>query len=283
MKLLDPTHSGPVRALVVLTALLLGAAPAADAVTVTPSALYIDHRTRSGALTLHNPGPTAEEIEISFAFGYARSDERGNVRVVFLDSVPEHEPSAVPFLRAFPRRLRLEPGQRQLVRILVQPPAELPEGEYWARVMVAARGGQPPVEQRRGEVTLQLEVKTVFAVALNYRHGTVSTGVAMRDSGAERGQESLDLLLDLERHGNAAFLGQVHAEVLDGRGRVVARAEEDIAVYRRVLWRVSVPIPEDARPGPGWSIRYRVTASRAGSAPGEILPAASVDGVVPLP
>ena len=262
---------------------LLGAPEPADAVTVTPAALFIDHRTRSASLSLHNPGLTAEEIEITFAFGYAQSDADGRVQVVFLDSVPGHEPSAVPFLRAFPRRLRLEPGQRQLVRVLVQPPADLPDGEYWARVMVASTGGQPPIEQRTGEVRLQLEVRTVFAVALNYRHGTVATGLEIADARVERADSTVDLLLDMERQGNAAFLGRAVIDLLDESGRVVSTLEQDVAVYRRILWRFALPLPEGRSPGAGWSVRWRVEAERQGEEAAALLPAPGGSGTVPLP
>lgn len=285
MKTLSPLSAPRVRsALACLLAVsaLLAAAGRAGAVTVTPAALFIDQRTRSASLTLYNPGLTAEEIEITFAFGYARSDAEGRVKVVFLDSVPSYEPSAVPFLRAFPRRLRLEPGQRQLVRVLVQPPEGLAEGEYWARVMVASTGGQPPIEQRTGDVRLQLEVKTVFAVALNYRHGSVSTGLAVQEARVERAPTSVDLLLDMERQGNAAFLGRVLAELLDPDGRVVATVEQDVAVYRRILWRFSLAPPEGAVPGPGWSVRWRVDAERHGDEGGAILPGPGRSGTVPL-
>ncbi|HUH12164.1 MAG TPA: hypothetical protein VMK65_03605 [Longimicrobiales bacterium] len=286
MKTLSPLHAPRARS--ALACLLAGAAlladvGRADAVTVTPAALFIDHRTRSASLTLHNPGLTAEEIEITFAFGYARSDEHGRIQVVFLDSVPPYEPSAVPFLRAFPRRLRLEPGQRQLVRILVQPPRDLADGEYWARVMVASTGGQPPIEQRTGDVRLQLEVRTVFAVALNYRHGSVATGLEVEDARVEATDSTLDLLLDMERQGNAAFLGHVVVELLDDRGRVVAEVEQDVAVYRRILWRFPLALPEGRPPAAGWRVRWRVDAERDGEEAPHILRASARSGTFPLP
>jgi P pilus assembly chaperone PapD len=143
-----------------LVLLACWAQPAA-AVSVSPIALYLDQATRTGTLTLYNPGALAEEVEIGFAFGYPVSDSAGNVSVPLFDTSPAGEPSAVEWMRAFPRRLRLEPGQRQVVRVMAQPPAGLANGEYWARVLVRSRGGQPPIEQTQGAVTLQLNVETV--------------------------------------------------------------------------------------------------------------------------
>ena len=148
-----------------LAVTLLGGGPVdAAAVSVYPTAVFIDSRTRTATLTLTNDGLRAEEIDISFAFGIPMADPFGVVRVMFLDSVPAGMPSLVPYIRAFPQRMRLEPGQTQIVRLLVQPPAGLPAGEYWGRVMVASVGGQAPVEQRQGDITMQINIRTVIAI-----------------------------------------------------------------------------------------------------------------------
>jgi hypothetical protein len=254
----------------------------ADAVSVSPVALYMDHRTRSETLTLYNSGTTTEEIDISFAFGYARSDSTGDVSVVFSeDPAPAGEPSVVPYLRAFPRQLRLPPGERQVVRILVTPPADLAEGEYWGRVMVTSRGGQPPIEESRGDVQMQLSLTTVIAVALNYRHGEVSTGLAVRSAEAVQTEETIDLIAHVERTGNAAFLGRVVAEVVAPDGTVVAEHVEDMVAYVPTLWRFSIPRPEVPL-GAGAVVRYRFEAERTGVPAGAILPAEAVHGTAPI-
>lgn len=249
-----------------------------DAVSVSPVALYIDHRTRTGTLTLHNPGTATEEVEIAFAFGYAQSDETGQVKVVFSDDpAPEGEPSVVPYLRAFPRQLRLEPGERQVVRVLVTPPADLPAGEYWGRVMVTSRGGQPPIEETRGEISMQINLTTVIAVAVNYRHGDVATGLVLDSAEAIETTESVQLVAHLRRTGNAAFIGRLVAEIVGPDGELLAEHVEDAVVYVPTLWRFSIPKPETAIPD-GAVVRYRFEAVRQGTPSGAILPAEAVTG-----
>lgn len=271
---------GAVAATAVVVALLLPAL--ADAVSVSPVALYIDHRTRSETLTLYNPGEAAEEIEIGFAFGYARSDSTGEVTVMFSDDpAPVGEPSVVPYLRAFPRRLRLEPGERQVVRVLVTPPADLPAGEYWGRVMVTSRGGQAPIEESRGDVQMQLSLTTVIAVAVNYRHGDVTTGLTVRSAEATETPETIDLVAEVDRTGNAAFLGRLVAEVVGPDGTVLVEHVEDMVAYVPTLWRFSLPRPEGEL-GEGAVVRYRFEAERKGTPEGSILPARAVTGSVPI-
>lgn len=249
-------------------------------VTVSPMAVYISERSRTGTLTLFNNGTRPEEIELNFAFGYARSDSMGNVRVEFMDSVPPEEPSLVPYLRAFPQRIQLAPGQRQIVRLLVNPPADLPEGEYWGRVLVNSIGGQAPVEQSLGDVRVNLQIKTVIAVAVNYRHGRVATSVREHAARAELAGETAQLFLDLEREGNAAYLGRVRAELLDTRGAVITRVTEDVAIYRRILWRVDMPLPAELGDRTPAAIRYVVETERPDEADEDILDAEPLQGTV---
>ena len=261
--------------------MLVAALPdAARAVAVSPNALYIDSRTRSGTLTLVNTSATAEEIELGFAFGYPRSDAAGLVSVELVPVAPAGEPSAVPWLRAFPRRLRLEPGQRQVVRVLVQPTGTPPDGEYWGRIMITSRGGQPPVEQRQGQVTLSVAVQTVIVAAVNFRQGKVNTGVTVDRAAAQAADSMVRLTVDLTRQGNAAFLGRITAQLVDPRGRTVATAAEDLAVYRSIRRVVAIPRPPKGTSLSGYTVRYALDTVRPDLPADAPLRAAPVAGTV---
>lgn len=255
---------------------------AAHAVSVSPAALYIDHRSRTGSLTLYNAGTLPEEIEIGFAFGYPTSDAKGNVSVALLDSVPAGEPSAVAWLRAFPRRLVLQPGERQVVRVMVQPPAGLDDGEYWGRVLVRSRGGQPPVEQTSGDVRVQINVETVVVTALSYRKGEVRTGLSLGGAVARSTPEGVALSVSMERQGNAAFLGRLRATVLDASGNTIAEAEDPIAVYRAMRRRVVIPIPAGRRLRPGAQVRVTVDTERPDLPSEGPLPAPVLSQTIPV-
>lgn len=249
----------------VALAMLLGSAGRASAVTVSPTALYLSSRNPSAILTLLNTGTRPEEIDIRFGFGYATSDSIGNVRVDIVDSAGAGEPSVAPWLRAFPRRLVLQPGQRQSVRITVIAPAGLAAGEYWGRVLVKSKGGEPPIEQTNGAMKMQLSLETTFATAVFYQVGEMSTGITVPTSSAERvmveGKPAVQFTIDLKRQGNAAFLGRLVAEVVDRGGKTWATYEDVAAVYRalrlRVVIRSDTPLPD----GP-LVVRYTVDTDR---------------------
>lgn len=254
----------------------------AGAVAVSPNALYIDGRTRSGLLTLVNTGSAAEEIEIGFAFGYPRSDSAGVVSVELVSSAPAGEPSAVPWLRAFPRRLRLAPGQRQVVRVLVQPGAAPTDGEYWGRMTITSRGGEPPITQQEGRVSFSVAVQTVIVAAVNFRQGKVTTGVAVEQATASVADSAVRLTLDLARQGNAAFLGRVTAQLLDRAGRPQGTpVAEDVAVYRSLRRVVVLPVPAGASLA-GYAVRYAFDTVRPDLPPDAPLVARPVTGTVPI-
>ena len=257
------------RFLLLVTGLLVPAA--AHAVTVWPTTVFIDSRTRTATLTLSNTGLRAEEIEIDFSFGLPIADELGSVRVIFLDSAGLPQRSIVDYVRAFPRRMRLEPGQTQIVRLLVQPPEGLPDGEYWGRVMVGSVGGQPPIQQQTGNVTMEITVRTVIAVGLYYRHGQTETSIGVDSARATAAEDRASLYLHLDRGGNAAFLGRIVAELVNAQGDVVAEHIEQVAVHEDMLWRIDIPLPAGAVVGTGHSIRYTIESVREGAGEGLLI------------
>lgn len=249
---------GSVLAVVACVALAAGTA---RAVTVSPTALYITSRNPSALLTLINTGSRPEEIELSIAFGYPVSDSAGVLRVDIVDSAAAGEPSLTSFLRVFPRRLVLQPGQRQVVRVMVAMPANAANGEYWGRVLVKSRGGEPPIEQSQGNVRMQLALETTLATAVFFQKGDVKTGISIPAADARRMGDSVVFTLDLKRENNAAFLGRIRAELVNASGATVADVEDVTAVYRavrrRFVLRTGSTLPSGA-----YTVRYLVDTER---------------------
>lgn len=255
---------------------LAAGAAALRAVSVSPMSVFMSHTNRTGTITLYNPNPLPEEIDISFAYGYPQSDSAGEVTVPLSEVAPAGEPAATPWLRAFPRRLVLQPGQQQVVRILAQPPAELPDGEYWSRVLVTATGGRPPVEQQvQPDVRVAITMRTVIVASLNYRKGRVETGLAVTAAGARRAQEGVQVTIDLERTGSAAYLGTVKLEVLNAAGRVLHEEEDVVSVYRTLRRRFTFPGLADAA-----RVRYTFVTERPELGQSNIITAPAVSGII---
>ena len=269
------------RGVVLLAMLVAGLGTTAHAVTVSPTALYISARSPSGLLTLVNTGSRTEEIELSFGFGYPVSDTAGVLRVDVVDSAGKDEPSLAGWLRAFPRRLLLQPGQKQVVRVTIVAPAGLADGEYWGRVLVKSRGGEPPIEQSQGQVKMQLSLETTFATAVFYHKGDVHTGITVPTTSAQRTKNGVQFTLDLKREGNAAFLGHVKAEVVDSVGGTRASMEDVVAVYRSLRRRFVIRSDKALPAGP-LTVRWLVDTERPDLPALGPLHAAAVTGITPV-
>lgn len=216
---------------------------AAQGVLVAPHGLFIDARTRAGALELYNPGDGAAEIGITTLFGYPVSDSLGQVTLRTQASPPVSEPSAAQWIRVLPQRLVLKPHERQTVRVLVKPPAGLGAGEYWSRLVVDARAAAGTVEADTNTtiaVGLALQVRTVLA--LFYRNGAVKTGVVLGDPVVARRGDTLAVIVPLTRTGNAAYLGNVRATLRSAAGAAVGTFEGTVGVYYSLAPRFTLPI-----------------------------------------
>lgn len=261
---------------------LLGTSLDAQGVMVAPHAVYIDHRVRSGSVLLYNPGTEPVEITISTLFGYPTTDSAGAIVLRTVDAPDSTLPSALAWIQAFPRRLTVAPLERQTVRLLARPPAGLADGEYWVRLMIAAKAGQIPIvgvsDTTAIQVGLTLEVRTVIGVA--YRKGPVTTRVALSNLRAQLVGDTLITWSRLERRGNAAFVGMVRGTVVDSTGATRASFASPLGVYFTMEPRIASIVGKLPR-GRYW-LRYEVVAEREDLDPAVVLPAPTARDSVQL-
>jgi len=261
---------------VVFVVLLLFVAPTLEAVLVAPHAIFIDHRTRTAQLTLANPGDEPEEIQIDLVYGYPVADSAGRPYVRLIENPDASAPSAAGWIRAFPRRLRLEPGQRQVIRLLASPPADLPDGEAWTRLIVTSRRAQelPLGADTALRAGLTLEMRTIISVT--YRKGETRTGVRLEDVHGSVEGDSLVSWVGLQRTGNAAFLGTARFTMYDSGDEVVGEWSVPIAVYYDLTRRFSFAL--DSLPAGEYRVRFDLTTERSDLPQSSILPAEPVSG-----
>lgn len=255
----------------------IGALPlAAQGVMVAPTAVFIDHRTRSGSVLLYNQGTEPVEVTISTAFGFPVTDSLGRIVLQSFEQPDSTLPNAAPWLQAFPRRLTIAPLERQTVRLLVRPPANLPDGEYWARLIFASKGGRIPVSGPADTATIQvgLTLEVRINIPVIYRKGPVRTGVALSNLRAQLVADTLQVTSRLQRLGNAAFIGTVRATLVDSTGAARGEFTTHLGVYYVLEPRFSIPV--GVLPSGRYWLRFEARAEREDLAPEVVLPAAAV-------
>lgn len=248
----------------------------AMAIAVAPTAVYLSDSRPGQAITLYNPSTVPEEVEVGAFFGYPTTDPEGRV-LLHVDSAGDDPRSAVPWIRALPRRLVVPPGERRTVRVLARPPADMGIGEYWARLVFTSRGQRVPVagvpDSGDVRVGLDLEVRTV--IAASFRRGQVRTGIRVEDFSPVIQGDSLVVRPNLVREGNAAYIGALAWRLEDGEGNEVASWTEQVAVYREYHRRYAYDVA--SLPAGSYRLTLRLSTEREDIDEADRLPTVPVE------
>jgi len=242
-----PRKPGPSGWRGILLCCLLLAAPLTDllaGVLVAPTVIVLSEHKRTGRMLVRNPGPEAAEVSVRFSFGLTQSDSLGQVFVELQDSAVTDPRSAVGWIRAFPRKVVLPPGAEQTVRFVASPPGDLPDGEYWARVVVRSEASEPPpaAELAEGEIRARINTIMQTAISLKYRTGELSSKVELVDAQVEQTDSLVQVMIDMANKGNVSYLGMLSCRLLDADGKEVSAMKEHLAVYYDLRRRIDLPV-----------------------------------------
>lgn len=254
-------RSLPVVRVLVLAAAAVALMPAIiEAIYVSPTAVFMDMRTRDAQITVGNSGDQPEEATIEIKYGFPDTDSAGTPFVRFVDDPGPEFRSAADWIRPFPQRVRLEPGTQQVVRLLARPPADLPDGEYWTRMIVTGRGAvaRVPTADSAVRVGVDLQIRLVTSVA--FRKGQVTTGVTLRGITAEAEGDSLAVWANMAREGNAAYHGTADVELATTAGATLRTWSMPLSVHFPMRRRFAYPLT-GIEPG-DYRVRFRLRAVR---------------------
>jgi len=229
-------------------------------VLVAPTIVYLSDKNRTGRMIVRNPGNEPKEVEIRMGYGLPESDSLGNVRVKLLDSAVTDPRSAMEWIRPFPRKLVLPPGGNQTVRFVANPPRDLPDGEYWARIVVKSQESQvnvPPAEGDEG-ITTNLNMIMQTAISLKYRKGNLYSKLEMTDAKAKLADSKVNVLVDLINRGNVSYIGVLNCRLTDADNNELSSQRIDLAVYYDLKRRIDLPI-SGLRPKPPYNVEIFIT------------------------
>jgi P pilus assembly chaperone PapD len=229
-------------------------------VLVAPTVVFLSEQNRTGRMIVRNPTAEPKEIEIRMSFGLPISDSIGNVRVRLQDTLITDPRSAAAWVKPFPRRLTLAAGATQTIRFIANPPRDLPDGEYWARVVVRSQTGQTslPVPGREGQITTNLNMIMQTAISLKYRTGDLVSRLEMENAWANQVDSQVQVTVDLINHGNVSYIGVLDCRLMDRKNREVTRNQIDLAVYYDLRRMIVLPLPEE-RGKPPYTVDILIT------------------------
>ncbi len=242
--------------------LFIMALRAGAGVLVAPTVVFISDKGRTGRMTVQNPTDKPQEVTVFFSFGLPKSDSAGNVSVRLSDSSVTDPSSALGWVKAFPRKMVLQPNSSQVVRFRATPPKDLPAGEYWSRVVVRSQDGETslPAPTKEGAITTKLNMIMQTAIMLKYRKGELTPQIEFEGTSATLDDDKVSVLIAMKNVGNCSYIGTLACRLLDASDKEISHSSLQLAVYRELTRRIELPLTDGSFSRP-YHVEIGVTTS----------------------
>ncbi|MCH9031003.1 MAG: molecular chaperone [candidate division Zixibacteria bacterium] len=180
--------------------------------SVMPTRIVFEGRDRTAEIVLTNRGAEAETYRITFKS--MRMLEDGSYEDI--EEPRENERFAADLIRYSPRRVVLEPGTSQTLRLMLRKPADLAEGEYrshmYFRAVPKPSSASDIEEPDLKEDQINIQITTIFGITIPIivRHGDLSSAIEFSDLALDLPIDTLglpNLSFRLHRTGNRSVYG----------------------------------------------------------------------------
>ncbi len=174
---------------------------------VAPTRVILDG-SRGTEVILSNIG--SKEATYRIGLELRRMLENGRLEPVERADANAGEEAALEMIRYAPRRITLPPGQPQAVRIAARPGADLEDGEY--RVHMSFKAIPRPVDVSQNAepaqgVSVQLIPIYGVTIPIIVRQGRLEAQVALSDPALVQGEDGPELVVSINRSGEASAFG----------------------------------------------------------------------------
>jgi P pilus assembly chaperone PapD len=273
-------------AIIFVSAFFLPVMTAEAKVMVFPRRIIFEEGNRSATIRLVNT--VDEQVTYRILFIQSRMTEDGDIERI---EVPEQqsdrlkEMMAQDLLRYSPRQVTLPPGEIQLVRLQLNKPAGLEDGEYRSRLLFQEIPENIEADEDESETGegFSIELRAIYGISIPVfvRQGDLSAEVEISDLQLQKNEEK-DLMpemsLTINRRGSTSTYGDIEVKYIpdEGRDRVLARIR-GIAVYTDVEQRklkLNLPGAEDIDLETG---KVYISYSKPDEEGGEILAEAELE------
>lgn len=228
--------------------------PAESEVLIAPTRIVLERGERSAELVIVNKGD--EEAAFRVSIENRRMLQDGSLELA--EDKREEELFAIDHVRYAPRRVILEPGGKQTIRVSANLSSGLEPGEYRSHLRLmsvptsAGRSLPAIADPSDGTLSIQLIAIRSLTIPIILRVGELDAEVEIKDlqindqgQASDNGTEHL-LIARLSRNGDRSTYGDVQL-FLDGEREPIYFAR-GVAVYTPNQERdVILPLPADLR------------------------------------
>lgn len=207
-------------------------------VRIIPPLLFTDEPKKSTSFSLINITEKEIEVWIETRYGYVTSNDSDQIYIEMRENYESDDQSCLEFTTVYPNKFILKPTEKRYVRIIVNPPPQLKNGEYWLRLLINSK----PLEKKltaigsEGSTRVGLEIQNQQSVPFHYRKGRVTTSVDLIETPSIKIiNNELNFTGKFQRYGNSSFWGRMYFELKDSKGKTVKTYFQNLVVYKKIV------------------------------------------------
>lgn len=220
---------------------------------ISPTRVAFSDRERVQSITLINSGNEPK----SYRMGWEekRVDENGNY-VMLSEDEQQTFPIASPYLRFTPRQVTLEPGERQIVKVLARRKADMKDEEYRSHLLFTAL----PIDRAKNTrspskgMVMTLNLLMSYSVPVVLRNGEASIETQIEEVVIKPVPEKPNmrqLLVKLSQKGNISSTGSLNAYYTPygSNNSINVGTLNDFSFYndsptqtKELIWHTPIPV-----------------------------------------
>lgn len=231
---------------ILLRLLLLSAYACAQGdLLITPNRLVFNGGKTKEELSLINIGKDTTTFSVSLV--HYRMQENGSFR-----QADANDPDSVfadKYLRIFPRRVTLAPGESQVVFVQCRRISEIPSGEYRSHIYFRSEKNYKPLgmEGKSDTTLMSVQLIPIYGITIPaiVRAGNLQASAGLQNLNLEKSTSgNYSLGLDIVRSGNMSLYGNIKAEFVPVDGKTVELGVvQGVGVYPEISKRrITIPL-----------------------------------------
>lgn len=228
------------------TCLLMICASAEASLMIKPSRVVLDERTRSAEVTLLNSSSRTKEYHIEW------QEKRQTTSGSYIDIDTGDNPfPASRFIRHSPRKVTIEAGKYQRIKLRLKLPGNTPPGEYRSHLLMRVVNDVTQAdfdENKKDGQTLNIIPLLSFSIPVMVRVGSLDTETEITSIAVKNVKNKKQLQVNVSHNGMHSSFGNLFAYMKVGNGKVTKIGEKhSIALFRETKNRITnipITVPE---------------------------------------
>lgn len=216
-------------------------------VRVAPPLLFLDEPKRSVPLQIFNTSEKEVEVWIEIKYGYTTTDDSNKIVIKYTDKLDSDDQSVAGWTTFYPDKFILKPKEKRHIRVMVNASSGIPDGEYWARILVNSKpiGSSLKLSSTPDKPKMDIVVQNQQSIPFHYRKGKVSTSVEITESPKIQVHgKVISFLASMQRYGNSSYWGRMNFELVNEKGKVVKKSPQHFVVYKKISYIFNIGISD---------------------------------------